>query len=109
MHMIANYVSRQALKSSSLQWIVYCWLFSAKSLMMYYHVIPDSKQGYSVRSIVSLMCLTPLLYMLWTFRALRQLFRRADNDMGKNKGKIDADQKRKKREHVTLDVVLLLD
>lgn len=111
LHMIANRVSRQALRSSSLQWIVYSWLFSAKILVLYYHVLPNLKQDYGMRSIVSLMCLTPLFYMLLTFRALRQLFHKADSAAVTSGGEGSAGKSRgrRKREHVTLDVVLLLD
>lgn len=117
-HMLAHCRTRQALKSSSLQWIVYCWLFSAKVLLLYFNVLFDleektfaeeEKEARSKRIRV-MMVITPFYYTLLTFRTLRELLRKADSRPATSSGpsqQIHRDRQRSER--VTLDIVLLQD
>lgn len=103
LHMAAHCQTQSAVQSGSLQWIVYCWLLSAKIGVLYFQVMP--KLNYEeVRTVVTILVLTPVLYLVLTMRTLRQLF-----DQSSETWERGTSSKRERREHVTLDVVLLQD
>mmetsp|Transcript_28713 Transcript_28713/g.60959 ORF Transcript_28713/g.60959 Transcript_28713/m.60959 type:complete len:575 (-) Transcript_28713:18-1742(-) len=109
-HMLLHAVSTQAVRSGSLQWIVYSWLIAAKSGVLYFEVIPKSEGAFfDGRRIVTVLSLTPVFYCVLTFRTLRQLFRPEDEAKHHQHHRLHPSGVREKQEHVTLDVVLLTD
>jgi len=109
MHMLLHGCSAsQVVRSGSLQWIIYSWLISAKSAVLYFRILPRASQA-EANNVVTLMCLTPLFYCVVTFRTLQQVFRGSESDQAPRKTSQSPSQKGRWGEHGTLDVVLLQD
>lgn len=101
LHMASHLRASSAVQNGGLQWIVYCWLLFTKIYVFYFHLMPvlDYEE---MRALVSSLCLTPVLYLVLTTRTLQQLFDQSEKWEGGTTSK-------SRREHVTLDVVLLQD
>lgn len=126
LHMLLYHEQAQAVQGGSLWWIVYTWLISLKSSVLYFGVLPEldrcdsaSLQSngisgsekvcsgktifgisiFSANSVFTLMCLTPINYCILTFRTLRQFFPQPGQIHRRGHSQHD----------VTLDVMLLQD
>eukprot|EP00929_Paragymnodinium_shiwhaense_P092792 TRINITY_DN5278_c0_g5_i1.p1 TRINITY_DN5278_c0_g5~~TRINITY_DN5278_c0_g5_i1.p1 ORF type:complete len:676 (-),score=110.01 TRINITY_DN5278_c0_g5_i1:45-2072(-) len=105
-HMILQSGARTVTQSGSLQWIIYSWLIAAKSGVLYFDVLPQlptvsADQVHTMRTIISMMCLSPVYYCIVTFRTLRQVFRSAEQGQRKKAFSWG--------DHGALDVLLLQD
>lgn len=77
LHLVFNGSSAEAVKSGSLQWIMYCWLIAAKSGVIYFDALTvkgDFSNG-TYGGLEKTLWLSPVFYCVLTFRTLRQLFR----------------------------------
>jgi len=90
LHMVRHSMVANAVHSGSFQWVVYCWLCSVKTFIIYSRLMADrwrseEKDGETRDRVRMAACLMPAVYILMMCRTLLQW------------------------KHVTLDVVLLQD
>eukprot|EP00927_Polykrikos_kofoidii_P038257 TRINITY_DN32584_c0_g1_i1.p1 TRINITY_DN32584_c0_g1~~TRINITY_DN32584_c0_g1_i1.p1 ORF type:complete len:665 (+),score=81.39 TRINITY_DN32584_c0_g1_i1:200-2194(+) len=82
-HMFRNCLPEQAALHGSFQWIVYCWLISAKIAVLYFHILPIRKNAdgitLNVSGITAIVCLAPVFYVVVIFRTLKQVLSNSDS------------------------------
>ena len=115
-HLMLNREPNRAATCGNLQWIVYCWIISAHSGLLFFSVLPwiyaqetsprDPKNALTFllqsRTIATTLWISPVFYTVLAFRSLRQL-------TGTGSVKNAQRQVLLQKEHAMLDVALLLD
>eukprot|EP00930_Biecheleria_cincta_P086804 TRINITY_DN76054_c0_g1_i1.p1 TRINITY_DN76054_c0_g1~~TRINITY_DN76054_c0_g1_i1.p1 ORF type:complete len:469 (-),score=69.28 TRINITY_DN76054_c0_g1_i1:26-1432(-) len=122
MHLMLNREPNRAATCGNLQWIVYCWIISAHSGLLFFSVLPwlnaqaaplsstsSTRDPHNAlaflvqsRTIVTILWMSPVFYTVLAFRSLRQL-------TGTGAAKNARRQALLRQEYAMLDVALLLD